>query len=156
MFALAMQAGSSTGPPKPPMTGFRSKSFNVLPPGPLFKKRKFAVARFQQQRPPGYDSRPARSPPGRATQGAPEFKGGDWLAALERPEGRRAKDIAKLQPSMVLTCPDPAGAALPPLEQLRGLPEGSALSSYFVLMKQGNDFTALPVDQVYGFKPVVL
>jgi hypothetical protein len=106
-----------------------------------------------------------------------------------------------------------AGAGGAVLEQLRGVPEGSALSSYFVLMKQarggdragwegpsskwgallpwprmsapslrllpdaaletprscpsrppppppkkkqGNDFTALPVDQMYGFRPVVL
>jgi hypothetical protein len=62
---------------------------------------------------------------------------------------------------MVLSChgAGEAGAAPQPgavSEQLRGLPEGSALSSYFVLMKQGNDFTALPVEQLYGFRPVVL
>lgn len=64
---------------------------------------------------------------------------------------------ARAAPSMTLACHDgEGGAAAPPAEQLRGLPEaGGALSSYFVLMKQGNEFTALPVEQVYGFRPVV-
>lgn len=60
---------------------------------------------------------------------------------------------------MVLSCRNPdaagGGGAAEPLEQLRGVPEGSAVSSYFVLMKQGPDFTALPVEQVFGFRPVV-
>ncbi|GBG00439.1 hypothetical protein Rsub_13095 [Raphidocelis subcapitata] len=115
--------------------GSKVKTFNILPPGPLFKRRKYTVARFQQA--------------------APDFTHGDWQAALERPEGRR-KESAKVPPSLVLSCVDGGGGGGGVLEQLRGVPEGSALSSYFVLMKQGADFTALPVEQVYGFKPVVL
>jgi hypothetical protein len=57
---------------------------------------------------------------------------------------------------MVLSCGRDSDAGGGVSEQLRGVPEGSALSSYFVLMKQGADFTALPVEQVYGFRPVVL
>lgn len=60
---------------------------------------------------------------------------------------------------MTLTCvgPDKEGGAdgATMLEQLKGTPEGGALSSYFVLMKLGNEFTALPIEQIYGFKPIV-
>ncbi|KAI8471604.1 MAG: hypothetical protein J3K34DRAFT_506246 [Monoraphidium minutum] len=117
--------------------GAAAQSFKVLPPGPLFRRRKYTIARFQQA--------------------APDFRDGEWQAALEKPEGRRTKDSAKPLPSMTLSCRagGAGGAAAAPAEQLRGVPETESLGTYFVLMKQGADFTALPIDQVYGFRPVV-
>lgn len=62
---------------------------------------------------------------------------------------------------MVLSCVEAgAGAGADGegavLEELRGVPEaGGALSSYFVLMRQGDAFTALPVEQVFAFRPAV-
>lgn len=55
----------------------------MLPPGPLHKRRKYAVARFLQGAP---DFKSAAGGGG----GANGDDGGvEWRAALERPEGRK-------------------------------------------------------------------
>lgn len=57
---------------------------------------------------------------------------------------------------MVLTCRDEtAGGGLEVTEQMRGAPDAGALSSYFVVMKVGAEFQAIPVEQLYSFRPVV-
>ncbi|GLC38211.1 hypothetical protein PLESTB_001087400 [Pleodorina starrii] len=150
---------------QPQELGLRAQVLDVVPPGPIHRNRRSAVAKFSHRIPnfrdPGCTFSLVPDPRAGALVDAVAKKKEDTVSRLrQQQQQQRAGPDVKV-PLLLEQRDAAAGGSGPPAAVFKGVPEAGGGANvdgpplHYILFRSGNRVTAFPAEQWFAFKPHV-